>query len=278
MKKRILITGANGYIGSYLLERLLPADFQLIALVRNLNKMPGWLLGREKLKIIEGDLNNKTALKKATEKVDIVFHLAAALRMFEKNRELHQTNIVGLKNLLSVCKKANRKIRFIFASSIDVEKKENDYARSKLEGERIVKEFCLQTPKLEYVIVRIGNVYGGKEGGMVKGITEIMNRNNWQSSILYHRLGDKFLYLIEMGNLADKLTTLAKDQKAKSKTITLVDEALTIRQLASRLKKQKLISRYPGKTPFDIIFLKIWRLLGKILRRGDLLVYLSAEK
>lgn len=278
MKKKILVTGASGYIGKYLIRRLLKEDYELMALVRNLGKISSWLLGSPKLTVIEGDLENKSSLKKAVTGVDIVFHLAAVLRMFEKNGELYKTNILGLKNLLNACKRTNRRARFIFASTIDVEKKETDYAQSKLKGEEIVKEFCQKNSKIKYTIVRIGNVWSEKGEGMVEGVVEIMNKENWQSSILYHVLDHKPLYLIEMENLIEKLVGLVKNPKAINKTLSLMDETLTVKDLVRRLKKQKLISEHPKKLPFGKVILKAWQILGKIFKRGDLLVYLSLEK
>lgn len=275
MKKKILITGGNGYIGRHLIKKLLKRDDQITAFVRDLGKMPGWLLGTEKLEVIEGDLADKLSLKKAVKETSVVFHLAAALRIFEQNNELYQTNIVGLKNILSACKKANQPIQFVFASTIDVEaRKKTDYSQSKLEGEKIVKKFCQANSRLSFVIVRIGNVYDGKEG-VIKGIEGIINRQNWQASILCHTLAEKPLYLIKMKNLIDKLEKIVVDPKVKGKTLTLVDEKLTMQKLAARLKKQKLIGRISPQIPLDGFILKLWRILGRILRRGDLLVYLS---
>ena len=278
MNKKILVTGANGHIGRNLIKRLLKDDYQVVALVRDLGKMPAWLLGSSNLEVIEGNLNDKKSLKQAIEEVDVIFHLAAVLRMFEKNNELYQTNILGLKNLLGACKKVNRRARFIFASTIDVEKKETDYARYKLKGEKITKDFCQKNPKIEYIIVRIGNVWGEGKEGMVGSVIETINKENWQSSILYHVLGNKPLYLVEMKNLVEKLVGLVKNPKATNKTFSLIDETLTAKDLVWRLKKQKLISGYPKKISFGGIIIKIWKFLGRILKRGDLLVYLACEK
>lgn len=276
--KKILVTGANGYIGRHLVKRLLKEDCQLVALVRDLGKMPAWLLGNEKLQVIEGDLQNQKTLEKALEGVDVVFHLAAALRMFEKNGELYQTNIGGLKNLLSACKAANRPMRFIFASSIDVEKRQSDYSQAKLQGEEIIKEFCRKNPKISYIIARIGNVWGGQKGGMVGGIKELINQNNWRSSILYHALGNKHLYLIEIKSLVNKLVGFVESEIHKNRTHLLVDEEITVKNLVDRLAKQKLIKPSPKKLPFSVLILKVWQTLSRVLKRGDLLVYLSLGK
>lgn len=278
MNKRILITGANGYIGKNLLKELSHKDYELVALVRDIAKMPSWLLGSKKIKIVEGDLLDGKVLKKVLEGIDVVIHLAASLRMFQKNKEPYLTNIDGLKKILSACKETNRPINFVFASSIDAIKRDSEYGFSKKQGEKIVAEYSKKNPNIDYTIVRIGNVYGAKEGGMVEGIKDVIARNNWRSSLLYHTLGTSMLYPVKMKNVVNKLGQIAEKSNGGSKMITLVDETISVKELVRNLKKQKLIYRYPEKLPLDGLFLKCWQLLGKALRKGDLLVYLSLHK
>ncbi|MBI5465413.1 NAD-dependent epimerase/dehydratase family protein [Candidatus Gottesmanbacteria bacterium] len=279
MMKKILVTGANGYIGRYLVKKLLQQNYEVVAYVRDLGKMPAWLLGSPKLEVLEGNLADKLSLEKTVEGVDIIFHLAAALRMFEKDKELHKTNILGLQNLLQACQKANRPIKFIFASSIDAEKRAfTDYGKSKLKGEKIVKEFTQKNPQIEHIIVRIGNVYGGVEGGMVEGIRQQVLKNDWRASILYYCLSDKPLYLIAIEKLVDHLVKQASDSEVKNRVLTLVEERTTVKELVSHLKKEKLIANYPKKLPLDKVVLKIWQFLGRIFKRADLLIYLSFGK
>lgn len=276
MEKKILITGATGYIGKPLIKTLLEKDFILKVLVRNKRNLPEFTRGNSKVVIYEGDLTNIPILKKATKDVDLIFHLAAELRMFEKNKQLYRVNILGLKNLLAALENQPKKVRLIFASSIDVEKRKTDYAQSKQQGEKIVKEFCGQNPQVAYQIVRIGNVYGGEGGGMVEGIKEIMEKNNWQSSILYHQLGQKILFTIGMKNLIKKLISFIDDEE--NKVVHLIDEEITVKNLVDRLFSQKEITSFPPKLPLGSLILKIWESLGRITKRGDLLVYLSLGK
>lgn len=281
MKKKILVTGASGYIGKHLVKKLLKKDYQVTALVRDLSSVPSWLKNNQQVILVKGDLNNQASLKKALKGAGIVFHLAAALNIFEKNNQLKQTNIQGLKNLLLACKQQNRPLNFIFASSIDAQKRNSDYAKSKLKGEKIVKDFSLQNPQIKYLSVRIGNVYQKQAAGMVQGIVDLINQNNWKSSVLYHSLANKNLYLIEMDNLTNKLVELINpidNPQTVNRTIALVDQQLTVSQLVVKLKKQKIIKSYPQPSPFNPLLLQIWQFLARLLKRGDLLIYLSLEK
>lgn len=272
-KKTILITGASGYIGRYLLKSLLHDDYLLIALVRNLAKMPCWLMGSKNLTVLEGNLQDKKTLAKALKEVDVVIHLAASLRMFEKVGELYKTNIVGLKNILQSVADANRPMKFIFFSSIDVEKRNSDYAFSKKEGEEIVIDFCRSNPKIKYVIIRAGNVSGGREGGIVKGIRNLMVNGGWKSSVLYHQLGEKNLYLIEMSDLVHRVKDLIDRPKSVHQICAFYQEKISARSLIHRLRLKK-----PPKIPFGDLFLRCWKVLGLLLKRGDLLIYLDSER
>lgn len=277
MSRKILVTGATGFIGKNLVEKLLEKNFKVKILVRNPNSLPQAFKTDPKLTIIYGDLQNKRALEEAVKGVDVIFHLAATLQVFEKNGEPYRTNIIGLKNLLSVCEKNNHPLRFIFASSIDVEKRQSDYSESKLKGEILTKERFTKHSGKEYIIVRIGNVYT-KTSGMIDGIKQMVGKNNWKSSILYHTLGGKHLYLIEINDLLAKLVSLIDDKITVNKTISLSSEEITIQSLVERLYNQKLINRLPDKIIMDSLILKIWQLMGKIFKRADFLIYLSLEK
>ena len=73
-KIKILITGATGYIGRRLKNRLLAhPDYQLRLFVRNKRKVRE--IVKPQVEIIEGDTFNKDALAKALENIDVVFYL-----------------------------------------------------------------------------------------------------------------------------------------------------------------------------------------------------------
>ncbi len=277
MNKKILITGASGYIGIRLIKQLLKEDCQIVALVRKAANLPDWLKENKQLEIIEGDLQDPIILKKAVADIGVLIHLAAVLRTFEKNHTLYQTNIVGLKNILLACQNNRKPVRFIFTSSVDAGLSRSDYAKSKIEGEKIVENFQHENPHINCFTVRIGHVYN-ETNGVTVGIKEIINRHSWQSAVLYNSLGSKIILPIEIGSLIKNFIQFIKKPELKNNPVTLSDEKLTVRDLINRFKKQNLIKRYPSKIPFSDTVLGIWCFIGKITKRADLLVYLSLQK
>ena len=83
--KKVLVTGADGFIGSHLVEALLEANYKVRAFVYyNSFNSWGWLdaLPKQKLKKIDifaGDIRDPNGVKKSLEGIDTVFHLAALI-------------------------------------------------------------------------------------------------------------------------------------------------------------------------------------------------------
>jgi nucleoside-diphosphate-sugar epimerase len=169
---KILITGATGYIGYYLSERLATEGYEVIALVRKdtlINKKEDIdKLYKIGIKIIHGDLLNISTLKDISLDVDVVYHLAA---VFVENRK-NKLTVKGTKNLLDILK--NRRIKkFIFTSNnlvygptrrpaieTDSCKPNTLHGKNKLLAEQlIINEF--RKNKFPGVIFRISQVYGG---------------------------------------------------------------------------------------------------------------------
>jgi len=94
---KIAITGASGYLGKHLYNRLIKEGFLIKVLIRS-NTDEFTEPGVEK---IIGDILNKDSLFKLVEDVDVVFHLATALSIGEKEANLvNEINIAGTRNIL----------------------------------------------------------------------------------------------------------------------------------------------------------------------------------
>jgi NADH dehydrogenase len=155
----IFITGATGFLGSNLLKRLIPEErIDKIFLLTRKSLPPD---ADVRIEYIRGDLETvKDVVLK--EKVDVVIHLAAAMRS-ENFKELHKVNVEGTANLVEFCRK-NHARRIIFASSINVHlKNQGAYAKSKILAEDLVKN-----SGLEYCIFRFALVYGLNDGGLCR--------------------------------------------------------------------------------------------------------------
>ena len=110
-KKTVLVTGAAGFIGSHLCERLVNQGSRVRALIRYnsansfglIELMPAET--REKMKIISGDITDEASLHKAIKDTDIVFHMAAIPSIpysIINPRHVYRVNTFGTMNVLSL--------------------------------------------------------------------------------------------------------------------------------------------------------------------------------
>src|SRR5262245_32651514 len=112
-QKRVLVTGAGGFIGSHLTEALVRSGAAVRAMV-HYNGRGDWgqigLLPRdvqEKLEVVLGDVRDRTGVRKAVEGCEIVFHLAALIGIpysYVAPQSYVETNIVGTLNVLEACR------------------------------------------------------------------------------------------------------------------------------------------------------------------------------
>lgn len=169
----ILVTGANGFIGSHLTEELLRRGRRVRVLVRPQADLR-WLQGLP-VEWCRGDVTHPETLPAAVQGCSIVYHLGAAIHAPDL-AAFRRINTDGTHSLLACCREhAPGLQRFVFVSSIsaagpstaDRPKSENDpcvpvsdYGRSKLEAEEIIRR---EAGDLPWVIVRPPNVLGERE-------------------------------------------------------------------------------------------------------------------
>ena len=104
----ILVTGAEGFIGSHLCEKLIEKGANVKALVLyNSFNQEGWLEDipsniKNSIEVIPGDVRDQE-LKKITKNVELIFHLAALISIpysYNAPRSYANTNILGTLNIL----------------------------------------------------------------------------------------------------------------------------------------------------------------------------------
>jgi nucleoside-diphosphate-sugar epimerase len=168
--KRVLVTGASGFIGCRLSERLyFGSDWNVRALIRT----PGRAvrLARMPIEFAIGDLSSPTDLARALEGCDAVVHAGIGTSWRESERIA--VNVKGTRNLVEAALKAGVK-RFIHISTLSLygervtgtiteetplqPKKGWDYAESKYEAEQIVLEAASRG--LPAIVLRPSVVYG----------------------------------------------------------------------------------------------------------------------
>lgn len=104
MKKKILVTGGSGFIGSHLVEKLIKLGHQVKTIIPyNIDNSWGWIDSFDKnlknnLNVITGDVCDTSLMLKETKKIDIVFHLAALISIpysYKSPLSYINTNILG---------------------------------------------------------------------------------------------------------------------------------------------------------------------------------------
>ncbi|HPN84352.1 MAG TPA: NAD-dependent 4,6-dehydratase LegB [Victivallales bacterium] len=181
-KKKVLVTGADGFIGSHLVEMLLKKGFDVraTALYNSFNNW-GWLediKGLSDVDVVVGDICNPHFCRKATEGIDVIFHLAALIAIpysYSSPSCYIETNVKGTFN---ICQAAldNKCEKIIHTSTSEVygtaiyvpidEKHplqpQSPYSASKIGADAIASSF-FNSFGLPLVIARPFNTYGPRQ-------------------------------------------------------------------------------------------------------------------
>jgi nucleoside-diphosphate-sugar epimerase len=278
---RILITGASGFIGSHLAERLVKEKHNVRVLVRNENSKERRdsieLLKRLKVEIIKGDLLNKDSLEKAIKNMDVIFHLAAIARPMAIPDEMYfKVNEGGTRNLLETCKGKRRKIKkIILMSSVSAVGQSRDgnavnekteckpidvYGWSKLAAENVAMEHFYKH-KMPIVILRPPMVFGERDLEMLK-LFKIVSKRIFPVSS--NRKCMEFLYV---GNLVEACVLAMKKGKAGEIYHISNGEHYSINEVVRAIEKAENKRVLPIKFPkiFIVSGGYVFEALGKIL-------------
>nr|MDD5072716.1 NAD-dependent 4,6-dehydratase LegB [Candidatus Omnitrophota bacterium]MDD5310552.1 NAD-dependent 4,6-dehydratase LegB [Candidatus Omnitrophota bacterium]MDD5546022.1 NAD-dependent 4,6-dehydratase LegB [Candidatus Omnitrophota bacterium] len=115
-KKKVLVTGAGGFIGSHLTEKLSASGYKVKAFVHyNSRNSWGWLESsrcKNRIEIISGDIRDADIVRDAMRDVETVFHLAALIGIpysYHSPEAYVETNIRGSLNILQAAKDSDVK-------------------------------------------------------------------------------------------------------------------------------------------------------------------------
>ena len=112
---KILVTGGGGFVGGYIVERLLARGYT----VRSIGRSPQPELVAKGVEVVCGDLTDATAVAAACEGVDAVFHVAARAGVWGSWESFYGPNVIGTRNVLSACRKWQVK-RLVYTSTPSV--------------------------------------------------------------------------------------------------------------------------------------------------------------
>ena len=202
--KQVLVTGADGFIGSHLVESLMEEGCKVRAFVyyNSFNSL-GWLdsFPEKKLKNIEifaGDIRDPNGVETAMKGCEVVFHLAALIGIpfsYHSPDSYVDTNIKGTLNVLQASRKLGSEKVLVTSTSevygtakyVPIDENhpyqaQSPYSATKIAADKLAESFC-RSFGLPVVVVRPFNTYGPRQSAraviptiisqLLAGFTEI---------------------------------------------------------------------------------------------------------
>jgi nucleoside-diphosphate-sugar epimerase len=151
-----LVTGATGFIGGRLVQRLLQDGCRVRCLVRASSDISA--LDELDVEIVTGDLTDASSLRSATEGCGHVLHCGALVSDWATVDEIARVNVEGTRNLLAASVDASVE-RFVHFSTTDVYRHANWYAWTKRDAEAEVRRVGSGN-SVDTVVLRPATVYG----------------------------------------------------------------------------------------------------------------------
>ncbi|MEC7150605.1 MAG: NAD-dependent epimerase/dehydratase family protein, partial [Pseudomonadota bacterium] len=257
MKKKIIITGGLGYIGTELCKlysglswyhEILVIDNRFIS--ERVNQLRNW-----NMNFLQGDILDKEMVNKYFKDADVVHHLAGITNVPRTHSEAVKSND---EKILSVAKDGTQNIldaindncKIIFPSthvvyeglgevSKDIKEEEEtkpvlSYSQSKALNEKQIKE-----SKKNYIILRLGSVYGYSNDTMRTDIMpNLFSKLSSQDGTLKLFAGGRQIKsLVPLIDVARCFKFMEENEKINSELFNLTKETLTVKEVAQICKK-----------------------------------------
>lgn len=292
----ILVTGANGFVGSKLVETLAERGHQVVACTRAMAVAEPESVAKNIRSCTVGALSCETDWTGALEGVDVVIHCAAKVHDMQDtdNYDLFRAvNVDGTMALARQAEQAGVK-RFLFLSTLKVHGEASPagrpfvaddrlaptdaYSQSKYEAESALRALA-HTSSMELVIVRPPLVYGP---GVKANFRSLMNAVNRSLPLPFAGITGNRRSLVSIYNLVDFLMCAAQHPDAANEAFLISDDedlstAQLLRKIAEALDKRLYALPVPPS-----LLLAAAKLLGKqqAMQRltSDLAVDISKSK
>jgi len=257
---RILVTGGAGFIGSHLCERLVTGGHMVTALdnlstgrfenLENLSKEPGF-------KFVEGTILNADLVSKLVASHDYVFHLAAAVGVFnivQKPLDSLMTNIRGTENILEAAQVSNRPVLVtssseVYGKNVSDSLKESDdrilgspttlrwsYSEAKAIDESLAYAYFIET-KLKTRIVRFFNTVGPRQLGAYGMVVPRFIKSALDNEpITVYGDGNQTRCFAHVYDVIDAVISIAFSDKTIGKVINIGNNSeISINNLAKKI-------------------------------------------
>lgn len=257
--KHVLVTGADGFIGSHLVEELLlkGCKVRAFAYYNSFNSW-GWLdsLSKEQLsqiEVITGDIRDRGSVSRAMEDIDVVFHLAALIGIpysYYSPESYVGTNITGTLNVLEEAKRLGTERVLVTSTSevygtaqyVPIDENhpfqgQSPYSATKIGGDRMAESYY-RSFDIPVTIVRPFNTYGPRQSARAIIPTIISQLCNGKEEIQLGSLSPT-RDLVYVKDTARGFIAIAESENAIGQEINIATQLeVTIGDLAQSLINQ----------------------------------------
>ena len=257
MKKKIVITGGLGYIGTELCKlysgvswhhKIIVIDNRFIS--ERVNQIRNW-----NMEFIQGDILDKDLIKKYCEKADVVHHLAGVTQVPRTKNEASHTQDekiievgqIGTQNILNVI---SNKCKIIFPSThvvyeginqVKTDIKENEETKPVLSysTSKAINEKQLKDSGKNYVILRLGSVYGYSTDSMrIDIMPNLFSKISSQDGTLkLFAAGRQIKSLVPLIDVARCFKFMEEKNDINSEVYNLTKDTLSVKEVAEICKK-----------------------------------------
>ena len=266
MGKSVFVTGATGFIGTRLVEKLVEKNYFVTSLVRKEKQ------NNIKSNKIFGDLTD-SKLDIPIQDADCVFHLASHTPLEKNKKILQKVNLQGTKNLFEQIKDKTKSI--VYTSGLGVYgdrgsqvvdetmkyAPNTDFVKIRLEAQKYLEKNC-QEIGINFSVVHFGEVYG--PGGW---FYEFLIKRLLKNTFRLPKNGDYYKGFLHVDDAAGSLISVFENMKDKESYIVTDSAPAKFRDFVD-YTAEKIGAKNPGSVP---VF------LAKAVLGGDLIKLLTTS-
>lgn len=273
---RILITGANGYIGSRLVHHLQQEGHEVRGLVRASSNLK--LLEGADVELLRGDVTDPDSVAKAVAGMDLVVHTAGAVTDWGPLDYFKTVNIGGTQHVAQAAQRAGVK-RLVHISTVAVHGfdyrhateeqampvSDMPYSETKKQAELWLQDFAAQSD-MEVSIVRPGNVFGPHDEKFIQPYLDFIR----QGGFVYVNGGRSLTCPSYIENLVHGIALACFHENAPGESFIITDGLeINWREFTSALVERLGLPLPKRSVPRELVFGVAWsmeavyKLLGK---------------
>jgi len=258
---KILVTGATGFTGGHLCDRLIKDGEQVVAFVRETSNTDHLQKIGVECRVV--DIRDPRSVRDNFYDIDRVYHIAAAWRSEHADREeFHRVNVVATQNLLEAAKSADIKM-FVHCSTVGVQGDINDppanedyrfqpgdhYQETKLEGELLARQYF--SNGLRGAVFRPVGIYGPGDTRFLKLFRPIN-----KGTFVMIGSGKTLYHMTYIEDLVDGIILVGTREEAVGEVFTLGgDKYTTLLELVNAIADALGKPHPRWRVPFYPVFL-----------------------